>query len=359
MENDEYAEIRPIVEFAIKSSPATIILGSGASAAFGMPNMDELKRELKEIVPPDSNLHECLNNEDNLEKSLDLFERRFSDKEPDLIPDIIRVTWELISGFDKEIYQDILTNNLVLPLTQLLEPCLRATSRTPPTIITTNYDKLAEYAVDQLNTMKFRRAAYYTGFSFGSIGYFDKDISNKPLRVGSIRNIDSSAIDPIINIPVWKVHGSINWFTQDTRKPICLQSQNLPIEGFTPEIITPGIEKYRRATTEPYRSIIAEADRAIDKANSFFVVGFGFRDQHIQEKLVNSLHEKNIPTVVLAKQLTHETKDIFLKDAVSNCVLIEQYNNGSKAYIQSKQGTKTAEYDSNIWNFEDFVKVFY
>ena len=45
-----------------------------------------------------------------------------------------------------------------------------------------------------------------------------------------------------------------------------------------------------------------EADLALDSGNSFFCVGYGFNDDHIQPKLLEKCRQYNKNIVVLAKE---------------------------------------------------------
>ena len=62
-------------------------------------------------------------------------------------------------------------------------------------------------------------------------------------------------------------------------------SVGLPVT-FEPLIVTRGVSKYERTHDEPFRSAIQGADAALDAASSFLCVGYGFRDHHIQPKIV-------------------------------------------------------------------------
>ena len=105
-------------------------------------------------------------------------------------------------------------------------------------------------------------------------------------------------------VDIWKVHGSIDWFRGQDDSIYSLPSIILPPEGYKPAIVTPGIDKYRQTHEEPFRTIITGADAAIEAGNSFFCVGYGFSDEHIQPKLVDRCKRQGKSIVVLAKKLT-------------------------------------------------------
>jgi hypothetical protein len=97
---------------------------------------------------------------------------------------IIKATWALINSEDSKIFQDSLQNNSMFPLSRLLEHMFMSSLKIID-IVTTNYDRLAEYACDQ------GRIHHYTGFTHG---YF------RQLAV-------ATEITAARRVTIWKVHG--------------------------------------------------------------------------------------------------------------------------------------------------------
>ena len=362
-QKDPYYKIRQTIESAFQSVPATIILGSGASAAFGIPSMEALAEKIIQTVGKTvekndavwSKFKESLESTKNLESALETIER--TDPQSEYIKRIAEVAWAAINDADRRVYEKVLSGALKLPLERLLFSVLRGNQH-PPSIVTTNYDKLGEYAVDCLNVRPYTKVMHYTGFMHGCIRHMDAELFANTVRA---RTSAAYATNSIKQVNIWKVHGSIDWFKNKAGEIVSAQNYVEPSAELSPTIITPGIEKYRRTSSEPYRTIIAEADNAISQAGSYFAIGFGFRDQHIQEKLVNNLKKKNITTIVITKALTQETKDIFTKGHTSNAILLEESGKGAHAIIvnKSSQGGVVEEtYPDPIWNLETFANIF-
>jgi hypothetical protein len=362
----EYEKFNSIIESAITNIPL-IILGSGASAAYGLPTMGELGNKIiaevestgfhREFSTQWASFKQKLEETKNLEAAIEELESRAT---APLIKYIVEITWKVIKNRDNEIYNGLVNGTIKLPLAHFFYR-IRRGNRCATTVLTTNYDKLAEYAADIANNFEFHNSPYYTGFSYGSIKNFDKEIGRKRFTVGQRRAVDTQVIDWVHPIEIWKVHGSIDWFFQESNQRIvALENLNAIIDGLQPLIVTPGREKYRTTVDDPYRAIIDCADKALEKANSFLTIGFGFRDEHIQPRFLQRIKErKTIPTVVISKQITSEAKKIFSDGSISNYVLIEEHETGTKVTFKN-QGSAEEIILNNIdlWNFDTFVTEF-
>lgn len=133
-------------------------------------------------------------------------------------------------------------------------------------IVTTNYDRLTEYAADGVG------ATTVTGFEGSLIKKLE--LPSIPLKTKRTR-----ARERIVDI--WKVHGSLDWFVAPDGTIVAFPlTQTIP-NDFQPLIVPPGKEKYSSTHDEPYRTIIAEADKAFVQAGAYLCVGYGFNDEHI------------------------------------------------------------------------------
>lgn len=95
---------------------------------------------------------------------------------PEMLIDVKCETWNLISSKDLELFDRILFDNEKLPLSQLIRK-FRQTDRQKVDIITTNYDRVIEYACDSVGI------PVSTGF---------RDATKKDLQVYSHREIPST-----------------------------------------------------------------------------------------------------------------------------------------------------------------------
>lgn len=197
MEKDKIFEI---VQKYINSIPV-ILLGSGASAHYGIATMSILATKLKEnlrdmITPEDrscikSFFRELEKRDNNLEQTLLTIKAT-----PNVEAKIQKVTWELINQGDKEVFFQ-LQADAKLGLTSLLDYLIGHTGNRSINVITTNYDRLAEYAASQTG------AFVNTGFTHCLIGKFmDEQTLEHYCQLK----------DYIGLVNIWKVHGSLDWF---------------------------------------------------------------------------------------------------------------------------------------------------
>lgn len=164
------------------SKVPVIVLGSGASAAHGMSGMNGLAEHLIKntdiggLSDDESKVWLAFCNK--LNAGIDL-ERALHevDVSKNLTDKIIRSTWSLINQEDRGVFYEVVNNGKDFPLTRF-------------SIVTTNYDRLAEYACDKGGFN------YFTGFKYGYL--------RRVARPGEFK------CQKMVNI--WKVHGSIDWF---------------------------------------------------------------------------------------------------------------------------------------------------
>lgn len=318
-------------------SPA-IILGSGASASFGLPGMGKLGDHLLRNI--DSSLFD--KNEDNAWQAFKDELAKKNDLEnalqrvqlpPSISKIIVEETWQLLNPEDLNVFYDSLCNRNLFPLGKLLNHMFQSTVREID-IITTNYDRLAEYACEQ------EQIHHYTGFSHGYIR----------------TEITKNAISTNRQVNIWKVHGSLDWFRNDQNILLGLPNTMKIQTALTPEIVTPGIEKYKRTHTEPFRTIINESDRSIDNATSYLCIGFGFNDVHIQEKLVNKCVNNNAKLLIITHTLTDGAKDLLFMKGCKEYLAFE--SNGANTKVHSSRIQNSIELPGeNYWSLEGLLNL--
>lgn len=283
-----------------------IILGSGASAAHGMSGMGALAKHLvaytevsglsaTELKVWEKFCH-FLSDGVDLESAL----HRVAASE-DLTSRIVKATWTLISSEDIEIFKRSLQDNTMFPLSRLLQHMFRSSLK-KVNIITTNYDRLAEYACDQ------SRIHHYTGFTHG---FFRQLAATTEITSARRANI-------------WKVHGSLDWFKSPLEDTVALSNiQGIP-DNYEPQIVTPGTQKYQKTHLEPFRSIINHADLAINEAGSYLCIGYGFNDEHIQPKLMVKCIRQKTPITIITYALSDSAKKLILDGKAQSYLAIER-----------------------------------
>lgn len=316
-----------------------IILGSGASAAHGISGMWTLAKHL--VAHTDiSDLSDveitawgefCQTLEDGFDLERALHQVALSDE---LTSRIISSTWMLINSEDNEVFKNSLQNSAMFPLSRLLEHMFK-TSLKIINIITTNYDRLAEYACDQA------RFHHYTGFTHG----FFRQLA-KPTEIMSPRRVN-----------VWKVHGSLDWFQSPLEDTVALSNiQGVP-ENFEPQIVTPGTQKYQKTHLEPFRSIINNADAAINEAGSYLCIGYGFNDEHIQPKLMAKCQRQSTPITIITYELSESAKRLIVGGKVHNYLAIERGATDDQSIIYSSQHDSPLTVEKNIWSLEGYLSL--
>lgn len=316
-----------------------IILGSGASAAYGMSGMSGLAQHLinntdlsgltdYEIVSW-RNFCQVLGDGIDLESAL--HQVAVSDS---LTSRIIKTTWALINIEDVNVFQKSLQNNTMFALSNLLGHMFKSSLKTI-NIITTNYDRLAEYACDQ------GRIHHFTGFTYG----FFRQLSI-PTEINFNRRVN-----------IWKVHGSVDWFQSPLEDTVALTNINSVPEGYEPQIVTPGTQKYQKTHLEPFRSIINNADEAIKSANSYLCIGYGFNDEHIQPKLMAKCLRNNAPITIITYALSESAKRLIINGNAQNYLAIERGNTDDQSVVYSSLAKEPVIVDKNIWSLEGYLSL--
>ncbi|MBV1915866.1 MAG: SIR2 family protein [Pseudomonadales bacterium] len=273
----------------------------------------------------------CALLEDNVDLESALHQVSLS---PVLTNRIVLSTWELLVPQDIAVFERSLTDLNLFPLGTLLKHMLRSTTK-QINVITPNYDRLAEYACEQENIHHF------SGFSLGYRGV--------PVKKNYLR--------PRRQVNIWKVHGSLGWFVNDQGVIFSLTNiQNIP-DGLTPLIVTPGSEKYRSTHRDPYKTTIHEADDAIDAASSYLCIGFGFNDEHIQEKLVNRCAKDDATIIVVTYQLSDSAKRFLFGNNSIRYLAIESQENDLDSVAYSSELNGPIKLDGNYWSLDGFLKL--
>lgn len=157
-------------------------------------------------------------------------------------------------------------------------------------VFTTNYDLLAEEAMENAKT------PYFDGFSGSRIAFFDpSSISSNDLPPRWIR--------------LWKLHGSINWAT-DSSGAITRSAGD---EDGT--MVYPSHVKYDQTQSAPFSSLFERLKYFLLEPDTILLAtGFSFADAHISAKLDECLSE-NPSAAILAfqfKNLEEETQAKYL-----------------------------------------------
>lgn len=335
-----------ITEFAQQALALTpvIILGSGASAAHGLPGMWPLAGHLRGLTMPcewnnDEKLEwqrfiDALGRNVDLETALQAI--RPTDRQTAYIAEATRA---FLLPADEAVFLDLLANRRALPLTRLYRH-LFSSVHTSIDVVTPNYDRIAEYAADA------GEYAHHTGFTSGYL-------QSRPKT--SWRGASVAEASRVVR--VWKVHGSLDWFQGSAGQVVGVRVGRDTPPGFSPLMITPGIDKYRLARTEPFITIFSCADAALETARSYVCVGYGFNDPHVQAKLVERCDSDSVPIVVITKALSETAKAFLGGGRCRQYVAIEDDNAGGARVFTHEHPDGIAFPMSPVWTLPGFLDL--
>jgi len=342
MSTDPKKALLDLAQECISKSPV-IILGSGASAAYGIPGMPKLKAHLLKIACPSttkpdeatkwSDFKTKLSTTD-LEAALD--EVRLPESLTNLV---VESTWDYLAPFDHQVFERAIVDHDLFPLTKLFLHLFNST-RTDIHVVTPNYDRIAEYAAEA------GKLVHYTGFHYGHIR--TRAIDGKPrIHFG---NTAARTVN------IWKIHGSFDWFRDSDGIVFGLPVSNSRPANFLPVIVTPGIEKYRLTHDEPFHAIKSEADKALQNAEAYLCIGYGFNDPHLQTTLVERCRGKDVPLVLLTKEISTTAKAFLRSGKCGKYLAVEESSVGCRIFSSEYPACVEIE-GAPTWQLGEFIKL--
>lgn len=317
------------VQAAVEDTPL-LMIGSGSSAPYGLPGMQELGAHLlKKLDSKYSSERSWKEFRENLQSGQDL-ETALSDITfpPEILNEVKWETWSLISSRDFDLFGRILFGHEELALSKLLKKLYQATPQRID-IITTNYDRVVEYACD------LAQLPVSNGFYGCYHKHFDKEFPSKK------------------SVNLVKVHGSLDVFcdTHDVAVSVPMLKERVP--GLVPEIITPGASKYAAVLTGTPRQLLGAADERIGQARSFLCIGYGFNDAQIQENILTKARA-GVPVVVLTKEVSDHAAHLLANNAKNYISIQEGKKTGTTEICLNKE---IAILDGTFWTIEGFMKI--
>lgn len=306
---------------------------------YGLPSMDALAdylcTNLATHGDPEENawrqVKAALERGEHLENALE------GDSMPEsLLTKIVALTWKCVNKKDRDLLNTAVSNGGRFALGRLLAGLFSST-QTELHVVTTNYDRVVEYACNSMGIL------FQAGFAPGYVQKWESTEQVRFRRGGNAARV----------VKIWKVHGSLDWFRTAGERIVGLPVFRFPCKRYTPLIVTPGLNKYEKTHQDPFRTTINGADGALKAASAFLCVGFGFRDQHIHPKIIERCREKSVPIVVLARELTEEAKDFLESKAGTRYLGIEKQGNGSRVYSPKfPSGVQVSTGD--LWSLQGF-----
>jgi len=288
-----------------------LVIGSGLSAAEGIPGMPALATHLSNgagvLTGTDAMLWNqikaVLDAGEGLEAAL--LKHPPSDT---LEVWIAQETCKLLMPKEREVMSAVLRGDRSLRLTTFLAKVLKPTNGLP--ILTPNYDRLIEVACEM--------AGFHVDTT--AVGHYAGAFDHARSSMGSCRGITTRAkttvLDHFPRAIVLKPHGSFDWYQSGTDARRC--SLDLDAERL---MITPGINKYRAGYNSPFDKHRDLANDYIKLAGRLLVVGYGFHDDHLQTHLVKRIQD-GTPTLILNRSASSKVEK--LAEESPRCVCLSK-----------------------------------
>ena len=322
------------------------IIGSGLSCAEGLPSMGALATELCAKIPSMitagdqpiwSAIKVYLDAGDGLE--LALHKAAANDAVEDAI---LSVTADFVLTKELAAIEACLNAGRKLKLSSLL-PHLSAANPRVASIITTNYDRLIEFAAERagwgVDTMMVGR--YW--------GIYNPEASDKSFVQGVINGPKTPRLHYRNRVRLFKPHGSLDWYSSNGS----VVASVMPLTG--PRlIITPGVGKYRKGYHQPFDAHREQGNAAIDNASAVLCIGYGFNDDHLQTHLLARL-SAGTRGLLLTWELSANAQEA-LKQSPNLIALSCYADKASPGTVVTTAAGSNLIPDVNWWDVEEFVK---
>lgn len=262
------------------------IVGAGLSAAEGIPGMPALAEHLVSEVPPrvDPSSQPLWNTiSGQLSAGADL-ESTLSNHPPDphLEALIVETTASFLGKGEAQIFEEVFAGSRKLRFACLLPHLLRSPAGLP--VITTNYDRLIELAAESAG---FGVDTLFTGHRAGKLDPEKSRYSHcRGVVQRKVSGLKQPTLDFAPHVRVLKPHGSFDWYQSPNGPVACAFNLARPRM-----IITPGSNKFRGGYDPPFDTAREAANREIDRASKYLIIGYGFNDEHLQTHLEPKLFE--------------------------------------------------------------------
>lgn len=319
-----------------------LVIGSGLSAAEGIPGMSALATYLSNsettMTITDTTLWDqikaLLDNGEGLEAALL--------KQPPsetLESWIAQKTCELMLPKEREVISSVLRGDCSLRLMEFLAKVLKPPNGLP--VLTTNYDRLIEVACEM--------AGFHVDTT--AIGHYAGSFDHTRSCMGSCRGIikrsRTTILDHFPRAIILKPHGSFDWYRSGNDARRC--GLELDVERL---IITPGLNKYRAGYNSPFDKHRDLANDYIKQASRLLVVGYGFNDDHLQTHLIKQI-QNGTPTLILNRSMNVKVEKLSKESPC--CICLSEPKAGAGVAVVTK-GQNFEHQGQNLWDLGILAK---
>ena len=336
-----------------------VFFGTGMSCAldirFGMPALKD-KLPLKVVLNPQdteqvrqwTTVLESLQNGNDLENALD------NVTDSALLQRIMSATGQIISCIDREYALQIANSEARWPATAFFKRLVDTLPEGDRVlhVLTPNYDTLFEHACDSAGIL------YTSGFFGGLERQINWSAVNQSMlqsqKVTQGRRFKWSYKNRN-HVRLYKVHGSLNlFFHRNTVVENNAWMWDAP-EFSNRVMITPGLSKHEML--QNYRQeLLRPADEAIDMANRFLFLGYGFNDSHLEAYIKQKLITQACKGLVVTRDSNPRIESL-LEQAQNLWLVCKTQENGTDGTrIFNKQYADWLVLPTKmLWDIETFT----
>lgn len=337
-------ELKTLLQQHLSDGLVTVV-GSGLSCAEGLPGMGELAEHLRATVGTGLGVDDAA--------AWIAIAPRIKDKgleaallewppTPGLEAAITSATARLMSERERSVVTEVFAGQRKLRLTRLIKHLLKPPTGLP--IVTTNYDRLVEIAVEEAGV----------GVDTMFTGRFAGTLNERESKLSFCRNVTFKKPNFTYHYRpraiVCKPHGSLDWYLRDG-KPVCYAG-DLPSASRL--IITPGHNKFRNGYESPFDHHRSRANEAIDRASRFLILGYGFNDDHLETHLSPAIRGGK-PTLMMTRSLSITAEALAVSH--SNVIALDHAQHagidGTRVIVE-----KTQSFIPSIalWDIHSFIE---
>jgi hypothetical protein len=338
----EFDTLKHTIQDFFQENTLTIV-GSGLSLAEGIPGMRDLANELQARIPTlltdlaDLTLWNKINTE--LIAGIGLEQTLHNHKpSPTIEENIRKVTARFIGSVEPAILNDIIQGKRVLRFSEYLD---RFNIRNNGlTVVTTNYDRLIEYACE------YKKIRIDTLFVGKYLAHFLPDESKYMFCNGTTKFKGNQRVTFAPKVTVLKPHGCLSWHLIND---IPYSIPNYPLDDCL--IITPGLNKYKEGYSDPFDTHRGKANAAIDQAQRYIIIGYGFGDDHLETHLVRQL-KNDKPAMILTHSFSAKA-NVLIKECKNITAICSENTTDSKVVTGNEEVTFKG---INLWDLHEMLK---
>jgi hypothetical protein len=356
---DKKAVLSGLLELFQNNRRWLLFFGTGTSCAldrsFGMDALDKHLRQEFAGQPDWKSVEAALMEEKSLERALKTISGEISGEAKSKFRNTIG---DFVAKVDRDHRDKLLLHKETWVGSRLLKTLV---DRLPPldprlSVVTSNYDMLIEYACSALGVR------WTTGFARGLVRSWDWEAAQDRLvgsRVGRTAQRSKQYYLPLPRVELFKVHGSINRFSQDGRQVECdLWVKSAP-DGIDRDVAVPGSLKFEQAAKN--MNTRSYAERAQSEAQAFLIAGYGFEDPHLHDPILARVRSEKCPLVVLTLDLVDATITDLRRDTAPVWILVAPSlisggHDESKTRVFIPGRSDPVVLDEPLWDCDSFAK---